>query len=43
MLGTSFVGIVLRWDEGFVHFLMERKRGKMEAGDPRLDNGGSPE
>ena len=25
MLGISFVSITLRWDEGFEHFLMERK------------------
>jgi len=28
MLGVSFAGIVLRWDEGFEAFLRERKRRK---------------
>lgn len=33
MLGVSFAGIVLKWDEGFENFLMERKK-RRQVKDP---------
>jgi intergrase/recombinase len=33
MLGISFAGITLRWDEGFEHFLVERKK-RRKVRDP---------
>jgi len=33
MLGASFSGVVLKWDEGFEHFLVERKK-RRKVKDP---------